>query len=99
MQPVSIVMVQMQHPSKERSMKAARILSAWMAAIGLLASGGAWADPHFVRGRIGWDVTIGLPFPWNYGPSYHYPYYPYVKECPSGWERVSPVPPAPSAQK
>ncbi len=136
-------------------MKAARILSAWMAAIGLLASGGACADPHFVRGRIGWDVTIGLPFPWYYGPSYHYPhypyypyyppryeyyypptivvpsappaylerevrpqpgasgaivpgywyycrsregYYPYVKECPSGWERVSPVPPAPPAQ-
>jgi hypothetical protein len=26
-------------------------------------------------------------------------YYPYVKECPNGWERVSPVPPAPPAQK
>ena len=134
-------------------MKAARILSAWMAAVGLLASSGVGADPHFARGRIGWDVTIGLPFPWYYGPSYHYPYYPYyppyydyyypprivvpsappeyverevrpqpgtpggivpgywyycrsregyypyVKECPSGWERVSPVPPAPPAQK
>jgi hypothetical protein len=38
-------------------------------------------------------------------PSYWYycrsqnGYHPYVKECPSGWERVSPVPPAPPAQK
>ena len=26
-------------------------------------------------------------------------YYPYVKECPSGWRRVSPTPPAPGASQ
>lgn len=29
---------------------------------------------------------------WNYCPESK-SYYPYVRECPGGWERVSPVPP------
>ncbi len=132
-------------------MRFIRILSAAFAV--LFASGAAYADPHSVRGRIGWDITIGVPGPWYYPPAYHYypyypyyypprpyyydypprivvpsapteyieresrpqteavvpgywyycrnqnGYYPYVKECPSGWERVSPQPPPPPAKK
>ena len=26
-------------------------------------------------------------------------YYPYIKECPNGWQQVEPVPPAPSAPR
>ena len=32
------------------------------------------------------------PFSWYYCRQAN-GYYPYVKECPAGWERVSPVPP------
>ena len=137
-------------------MNAARFVSAVVVAAGLLASDAVYADPHAVRGRIGWDITIGVPGPWYYPSPYHYypynpyyypprhyyydhpprvvvpappteyieresrpqsgasgamvpgywyycrsqnGYYPYVKECPSAWERVSPQPPAPPAQK
>ncbi len=62
--------------------KAALILSAVL--LGGVASAPALAWHH---GRVHFGVVIGAPF---YAESKTY--YPYVKECPGGWQRVTPQP-------
>jgi hypothetical protein len=52
------------------------------------------ADPVYVQP----DPVVQVPAPPNY---WYYcresnAYYPYVSQCPSGWEQVSPQPPAPA---
>ena len=45
---------------------------------------------HHIRTHVGVAVGFGYPY---WGPWSPKGYYPYVKECPSGWERVPPAPP------
>jgi hypothetical protein len=47
------------------------------------------APSHYIERS---DPTPPAETWWNYCPESR-TYYPYVKECPGGWQQVSPVPP------
>jgi hypothetical protein len=47
--------------------------------LGALALGAAFATPALADGRVHFGISVGVPA-----------YYPYVKHCPGGWQRVAP---------